>query len=65
MHYNVNYTVFGPVVNYFGYKIYLAVVDDLFITKVFTPYNKKQIRYFFDETELTEYINLINEDRRF
>lgn len=43
----------------------MAIIDDLFITKVYTPYSKKQIRYFADENTLTDYINLINEDRRY
>lgn len=57
--------VFGPVTNYWGYETVLAVIDDLFITKVYTPYRTKQVRYFFDEDSLAEYIDLINQDRRF
>lgn len=62
---NIHYQTFGPITNFYGYVIHLAIVDDLFITKVFTPYKKKQIRYFYSEDTLTEYINLINDDRRF
>ena len=65
MHKDIYYKVFGPVRNAYGYEIHLAIVDDWMITKVFTPYKKKQIRYFTNEERLTEYINLINEDRRF
>jgi hypothetical protein len=61
----IYYKTFGPVVNYYGYKIYLAIIDDLFVTKVFTPYNKKQIRFFFCEKEMADYIDLVNADRRF
>jgi hypothetical protein len=65
MHKDIYYQTFGPITNYYGYVIHLAVIDDLFMTKVFTPYRTKQIRYFFDEEILSEYIDLINEDRRF
>lgn len=65
MHKNIYYKTFGPIVNYYGYHIHLAIIDDLFVTKVFTPYNTKQTRYFFDEEKLSDYISLINEDRRF
>ena len=62
---NVYYKTFGPIKNYYGYVIQLAVVDDWLITNVSTPYGKKQIRYFTNENTLSEYINLINEDRRY
>lgn len=57
--------IFGPVTNYWGYETSLAIIDDIYITKVYTPYRTKQIRYFCDEDSLVEYIKLINEDRRF
>lgn len=62
---DIYYKTFDPVVNRYGYKIHLAIIDELFMTKVFTPYSTKQIRYFADESALTYYINLINEDRRY
>ena len=65
MHKDIFYIEIGPWRNYWGYEITLAVVDDLLIAKTYTPYNKKQIRYFFDELSLTEYIDLLNQDRRF
>ena len=65
MHKDIFYIEIGPWRNYWGYEITLAVVDDLLIAKTYTPYNKKQIRYFFDESSLTEYIDLLNQDRRF
>ena len=65
MHKEIYYRAFGPIVNYYGYKIYLAIIDDLFVTKVFTPYKTKQTKYFFDEEKLASYIELINSDRRF
>lgn len=61
----VDINVFGPVKNYWGYETSLAIIDDLYITKVYTPYSTKQVRYFVDEDSLVEYITLINNDRRF
>ena len=65
MHKDINYQEIGPWRNYWGYETTLAIVDDLLIARTYTPYNKKQIRYFFSETALAEYIELINQDRRF
>ena len=65
MHKEIYYRIFGPIVNYHGYEIHLAIIDDLFVTKVFTPYKTKQTRYFFSEEKLASYIELINNDRRF
>jgi len=65
MNTDFHYQTFGPITNYYGYIIHLAIIDDLFMTKVFTPYKTKQIRYFFDEDHLSEYIDLVNNDRRF
>lgn len=61
----IDLKVFGPIRNYWGYETSLAIIDDLYITKVLTPYMTKQVRYFFDEDSLVEYMRLINEDRRF
>lgn len=65
MNTDIHFQTFGPITNYYGYEIHLAVIDDLFMTKVITPYKTKQIQYFYDEEKLSEYIDLINEDRRF
>jgi hypothetical protein len=65
MHKDIYYQEFGPVRNHWGYEITLAIIDDLYITRTYTPYKKKQIRYFVDELDLTEYIDLLNQDRRF
>ena len=65
MHKEIYFRSFGPIVNYYGYEIHLAIIDDLFVTKVFTPYKTKQTRYFFDEEKLASYIELINADRRY
>ena len=57
---------YGPVRNHWGYIIELAIIDDTMITRTRTPYSKRlDIRYFFDEADLYEYIQLINQDRRF
>lgn len=65
MHKDIFYKEFGPWRNQWGYEITLAVIDELFITRTYTPYKRKQICYFLDEFDLTEYINLLNQDRRF
>lgn len=57
--------IFGPIRNFWGYDTSLFVVDDVIIAQVDTPYKKRIHRYFIDEDSLVEYINLINEDRRF
>jgi hypothetical protein len=62
---DIHYQVFGPIVTYYGYEVSLAVIDDLMITKVFTPDNRKQINYFTSEDEMIDYLDLINQDRRF
>lgn len=62
---DIHCQTFGPVITYYGYEINFAVVDDLLITKVFTPDNKKQIKYFTSEQEMVDYLDLINQDRRF
>ncbi len=65
MHKDIHYLEVGPWRNYWGYEITVAIIDDLFITRTYTPYKRKQVRYFFNEQDLSEYINLLNQDRRF
>ena len=62
---DIYYQEYGPWTNYWGYQTTLAIIDDLYITKVYTPYNTKEVTYFGDERSLSDYINLIDQDRRF
>ena len=56
---------FGPYKNHWGYVTELAVIDDLMILKIHTPYQTIDVNYYFDEESVTEKIRLINQDRRF
>jgi hypothetical protein len=62
---DIYYQEYGPWTNAWGYCTTLAIIDDLYITKVYTPYDTREISYFGDESRLNEYIDLINQDRRF
>lgn len=63
---DVHESYYGPVRNRWGYVLELAIIDDTMITRTRTPYSKRlDIRYFFDEADLHEYIQMINQDRRF
>lgn len=62
---DIYYQEYGPWTNAWGYQTTLAIIDDLYITKVYTPYATKEITYFGDEHSLSDYINLIDQDRRF
>ncbi len=62
---DIYYQEYGPWTNYWGYQTTLAIIDDLYITKVYTPYRTKEITYFASEGSLNAYIDLINQDRRF
>ena len=65
MHKDIYYQEFGPWRNTWGYETTLAIIDELFVTRTFTPYQRKQVRYFVNEHDLAEYINLLNQDRRY
>lgn len=62
---DIYYQEFGPWTNHWGYRTTLAIVDDIFITKVYTPYCTREVNYFGNESSLNAYIDLINQDRRF
>ena len=55
----------GPFKNFWGYITELAIIDDLMIAKTQTPYNTLLIKYFIDEHDLREHLDLINQDRRY
>ena len=65
MHDDIYYQEYGPWTNHWGYQTTLAIIDDIYITKVYTPYSTKEVTYFGNERSLNEYIDLINQDRRF
>lgn len=65
MYKDISISYFGPYKNYWGYITELAIIDDIMMLKVRTPYRTVEVDYFFDEESVTEKIKLINQDRRF
>ena len=61
----IHTSYYGPVKNHWGYVTELAVIDDLMIAKTQTPYQTLLVRYFIDERDLRDHIELLNQDRRY
>ena len=57
------YQEFGPWRNKHGYKITLAMIDDMFVLKTLTPYRTKKITYHWCEQSVEKQIELYNQDR--
>ena len=62
----VPYQQWGPWRNYWGYETTIACFDhDDIVVKVIGPNNAKMIRYFADWESCEEFIDLVEQDRRF
>ncbi len=62
---DINCSYFGPIKNYWGYITELAIIDDLMIAKTQTPSCSLLVKYFVDELELRDHLELLNQDRRY
>lgn len=62
---DIHCSYFGPVKNFWGYVTELAIIDDLMIAKTQTPYQTQLIKYFIDEHDLRDHLELLNQDRRY
>lgn len=62
----LKYQQWGPWRNHWGYTTTIAHFNDEdIVVKTETPYNQKLIKFFCDWEECEEFIEQINQDRRF
>lgn len=62
----IPYQSWGPWKNHWGYTTTVAQFDDESImVKSYTPYNTKIVCYFSNWENCQEFIELIEQDRRF
>lgn len=61
----VKYQQWGPWRNRWGYTTTIADFDDVIIVKAKTPYNTDLIEIFGNWDDCEQFINLIEQDRRF
>lgn len=62
---DIHCSYYGPFKNFWGYITELAIIDDLMIAKTQTPYQTLLVKYFIDETDLRDHLELLNQDRRY
>lgn len=61
----VPYQQWGPWRNHWGYVTSIAEFDDDIIVKSITPNNKKIVKRFVDWESCEDFLELIEQDRRF